>query len=141
MFSIVTVTVSHLSIFVPLLIIHRSHMDLAIKLPATSRRRPASEDVQPGTTIFINSFSCLKNSLSTWALVTGSFFSAIMYLTSSSTFLTFLLEISRIIVRSERGSWRDRLPVSHVPFGLLLLGEVVKCGSQGSCSDCRIILR
>lgn len=95
-----------LSILVPLFIIHKSQIDLAIKLPATNTRRPASVDDQPGTTIFTSSDNCLKNCLSTCAFTVGSFFSAIMYLTSSSCVFAFRFLQNKLPYLSLIGIWQ-----------------------------------
>lgn len=83
---------THLSIFVPLFIIHKSHKDLATRLKATKNNSPDSFDVHPGTTIFKRRHKLFKNSRLTCALTDGSFFSEIIYWISSSIFWTFRLE-------------------------------------------------
>lgn len=83
---------THLSIFVPLFIIHKSHKDLATRLKATKNNSPDSFDVHPGTTILRRRHKLFKNSRFTCALTDGSFFSAIIYWISSSIFWTFRLE-------------------------------------------------
>lgn len=81
----------YLSIFVPLLIIHKSHRERAIRLNATNTNKPDSVEVHPGIIIFKSCTRFFRNLRSTCALATVSFFSEIKYCISSSAFLAFLL--------------------------------------------------
>lgn len=88
---------TYLSIFVPLLISHKSQTERATKLNAINVKNPASEEVQPGTAMSIRSLSCFKNCRFTWALTFESVgFWAIKYFTSCSSalFLVCFLQLS-----------------------------------------------